>query len=61
MPATTLNTACVDDGQGGAAQACANKDIPGSQTPHLSITKSATAQTYSKAGDVIHLHDRRDQ
>ena len=38
-----LNTACVDDGQGGAAQACANKDIPGSQTPHIALVKTNNA------------------
>ena len=48
------NTACVDDGAGGAAEACANKDVPGSQTPHLTITKVAPETSYSAVGDVIH-------
>jgi uncharacterized repeat protein (TIGR01451 family) len=48
------NTACVDDGAGGAAQACASKDVPGTQTPHLSITKVATETSYNAVGQVIH-------
>src|SRR3954451_20746659 len=48
------NTACVDDGEGGADKACASKDVPGSKTPHLTISKVATETTYSKVGDVIH-------
>ena len=47
------NTACVDDGASGAAETCAKKDVPGSQTPHLSVTKSATPANYSKVGQVI--------
>ena len=47
------NTACVDDGAGGAAETCANKDVPASQTPHLSVTKSAVPASYSTVGDVI--------
>jgi uncharacterized repeat protein (TIGR01451 family) len=45
------NTACVDDGPGGAAQACASADTPASK---LSITKVATESTYASVGDVIH-------
>ena len=48
------NTACVDDGEGGAVQACADKDVPGDKTPHLSITKVATEQSYSAVGQIIH-------
>jgi uncharacterized repeat protein (TIGR01451 family) len=48
------NTACVDDGEGGALQACADKDVPGDKTPHLSITKVATEQSYSAVGQIIH-------
>src|SRR5262249_57463944 len=40
------NAACVDDGPGGATQACASEDVPASQSPHLSITKVATEQNY---------------
>ncbi len=35
------NAACVDDGAGGAAQACDDVTTPGSKNPHLSITKEA--------------------
>jgi uncharacterized repeat protein (TIGR01451 family) len=49
-----LNTACVDDGEGGAAQACDNADVPGDQNPSLSIVKNATESTYDSVGDVIH-------
>jgi uncharacterized repeat protein (TIGR01451 family) len=48
------NQACVDDGTGGAAQACDDVTTPGTQTPHLSITKVATETGFSKVGDVIH-------
>jgi uncharacterized repeat protein (TIGR01451 family) len=49
-----LNTACVDDGEGGAAQACDAADVPGDQNPALSIVKNATESTYDSVGDVIH-------
>ena len=50
-----VNTACVDDGAGGAAQACASEDVhAGSQNPHLAITKEATEASYNAVGDVIH-------
>src|SRR5207248_2246074 len=48
-----LNTACVDDGTGGAAQACADKDVPAIQTKSLSLTKTASPTTYSAAGQTI--------
>jgi len=48
------NQACVDDGAGGAAKACDDVTTPGSKNPHLSITKDATEQSFSKVGDVIH-------
>src|SRR5438552_2524118 len=44
------NQACADDGAGGAAQACANADVPGSR---LSLTKVASPQTYSAVGQSI--------
>ena len=47
------NTACVDDGANGAAQACASQYVPAVQTPHLSITKSATPEKYDAVGQVI--------
>src|SRR5206468_2279000 len=49
-----LNTACVDDGAGGAAQACDDADVPSAQNPALSIVKDATESTYDSVGDVIH-------
>jgi uncharacterized repeat protein (TIGR01451 family) len=48
-----LNQACVDDGAGGAAQACDSVTTPASQNPALSLTKSASQTTYSAAGQVI--------
>src|SRR6185312_4203547 len=48
------NQACVDDGANGAAQACADVTTPGTQSPHLSITKVATESGFSNVGDVIH-------
>ena len=49
-----FNQACVDDGDGGAAQQCADVDTPGTKNPHLKITKVATESGYSAVGDVIH-------
>ena len=51
---TFFNQACVDDGAGGAAQACDDVTTPGSKTPHLAITKDATETGYDAVGDVIH-------
>ena len=48
------NTACADDGEGGAAQACASKNVPANRNPHLSIAKSATESTFSAVGQTIH-------
>ena len=56
-----FNTACVDDGAGGAAQACDDEDVPAVQSPHLAITKAATETSYDTVGDVITLHDRGDE
>src|SRR3954451_6072604 len=47
------NTACVDDGEGGADKACASKDVPGSKTPHLTISKKADPASYDAVGQVI--------
>jgi len=49
-----FNKACVDDGAGPAAEACADVTTTGTQNPHLKITKVATETTYSAVGDVIH-------
>ncbi|MBI3750063.1 MAG: DUF11 domain-containing protein [Chloroflexi bacterium] len=48
------NQACVDDGQGGAAQACDDVTTNGGQSPDLTITKDATESGYDAVGDVIH-------
>jgi uncharacterized repeat protein (TIGR01451 family) len=48
-----FNQACVDDGTAGAVQACDDVTTPGTQNPHLSITKSASPTTYSVVGQVI--------
>ncbi len=48
-----LNTACVNDGAGGAAQACDDADVPSVKTPHLSIVKDASPANYDSVGDVI--------
>src|SRR5262249_1691036 len=48
------NTACVDDGPGGAAQACDHVDVPPTQSPHLAIRKTATETGYNAVGQVIH-------
>jgi uncharacterized repeat protein (TIGR01451 family) len=51
---TYNNTACVDDGDGGAAEACDDADVPAVQNPSLTITKVATESGYSAVDDVIH-------
>jgi uncharacterized repeat protein (TIGR01451 family) len=48
------NQACVDDGQGNAAEACDDVDTKGDQNPALDITKTAEEQGYSEIGDMIH-------
>jgi len=48
------NQACVDDGQGGAAEACDDVTTTGDQNPALTITKDATEAGFSAVGDVIH-------
>ena len=47
------NTACVDDGAGGATQTCASKYVPGDQNPALTLVKTATPTTYDSVGDII--------
>jgi uncharacterized repeat protein (TIGR01451 family) len=51
---TFTNTACVDDGAGGAAQQCAPATVTGQPNPHLTILKTAAESSYSQVGDVIH-------
>src|SRR4029079_9391528 len=48
------NQACVDDGAGGADQACDDVTTPGTPSPALSITKDATESGFDSVGDVIH-------
>ena len=49
-----LNTACVNDGAGGAAEACDDADVPANETLHLTITKTSTDTTYDTVGQIIH-------
>ena len=49
-----LNTACVNDGAGGAAEECDDADVPANKTPHLSITKTSTDTSYDAVGQIIH-------
>src|SRR4029079_17636460 len=49
-----FNQACVDDGAGGAASVCADVTTPGTQNPHLAITKVATESGFNAVGQVIH-------
>ena len=50
-----LNTACVDDGQGGADQDCDDADIAGRQEPCTSASsRTPPNSTYDSVGDVIH-------
>ena len=48
-----LNTACVDDGIGGAAEVCASATVPAVQSPALSLTKTASPTTYDTVGQSI--------
>src|SRR5215204_957678 len=45
-----LNTACVDDGPGGAAQVCDDVNVPGEKNPALDIIKSPDTQTINSGG-----------
>jgi hypothetical protein len=47
------NAACVDDGAGGAVEACDDVTTPADQNPALSLTKVATPVTYSAVGQII--------
>ena len=56
------NTACVDDGAGGAAAGVRHvEDVPAVQNPELSITKVATEASFDAVGRRDPLHDRGDQ
>jgi uncharacterized repeat protein (TIGR01451 family) len=51
------NTSCVDDGELGAPQACADEDVPGIQMPILSLEKTgafdAGMDGYANPGELI--------
>jgi uncharacterized repeat protein (TIGR01451 family) len=47
------DVACVDDGDGGAAEQCAPNTVTGEKNPQLAITKSASPTTYNAVGQVI--------
>ncbi len=48
------NTACVNDGAGGAVQQCATVTVPAVQAPTLSIAKAATETSFDAVGQMIH-------
>jgi uncharacterized repeat protein (TIGR01451 family) len=48
-----LNTACVDDGAGPAAQACDDETTPGIQTPLLTLDKTSDTTLITAVGQVI--------
>jgi large repetitive protein len=48
------NTACVDDGAGGAAEVCDGEDVPGDQNPALTLDKTVTETSYDAMGDILH-------
>ena len=56
-----FNQACVDDGAGGAAQACDDVTTPGTKNPHLTITKDATETGFRRGRRRHPLHDHGDQ
>jgi uncharacterized repeat protein (TIGR01451 family) len=50
---TYNNTACVDDGAGGAAEACDDADVPAVQSPQLTVDKSSTTTVITTVGQVV--------
>src|SRR5205807_1344027 len=48
------NTACVDDGPGGATQVCADKDVPAVQNPLLERKNNAKGASYNATTNTIH-------
>ena len=50
---TYNNTACVDDGTGGAASICDDADVPAVQNPALTLDKSSTTSAITAAGQVV--------
>ncbi len=49
-----LNTACVDDGAGGAASTCADANVTAVSNKLLTIVKTATEASYDAVGDILH-------
>ena len=47
------NTACVDDGAGGADEKCADEEVTADPDPKLSITKAADILEFTALGQVI--------
>ena len=56
-----LNTACVDDGAGGAAAICADANVPAVSNKLLTILKTATEDELRLGRRHPPLHGRRDQ
>ncbi|NJD29015.1 MAG: DUF11 domain-containing protein, partial [Chloroflexi bacterium] len=50
---SVFNEACVDDGEGGAAEACDDVDTPGEDNPALAIDKVDETGGFDEVGDVI--------
>ena len=49
-----LNTACVDDGQGGVTEICADANVTAVSNKLLTILKTATEASYDSVGDILH-------
>jgi uncharacterized repeat protein (TIGR01451 family) len=47
------NQACVNDGAGGADEACDDVDTPGTQNPAITIDKASTTTLITAAGQVV--------
>ena len=50
-----FNEACVDDGEGGAAEVCDDVELPALQDPKLQINKMVAEQNFSAVGDVLNF------
>ena len=47
------NQACVDDGELGAAQVCADEDVPGTRKPAITVTKTADPGSVLESGGTV--------
>ena len=56
-----FNQACVDDGAGGAAEACDDVTTPGDQNPTCRSPRWRPRPAYNAVGDVIHYTIDGDQ